>query len=439
MKKWISILVFLGVFAQISACPCFDCPDEGKPNFSRVITLKKWAHKNQNTQTLFISIPRLYFNSVTLRFPKGIIDKSKFELQLGHKYYDTTDDWGFAQIRYQNILLSKEDHFQSNEFDQTNLYYAGNNCSRLYLNQLEGELPDSFEVEILLIYVPPFAGKIEKQVSGRGTCNLPPIILQSTWRAGLPPPKPGRTATPTKHCIIHHSADGNGNTNYTDLVRAYYTYHTQVNGWDDIAYNYLIAANGDVYAGRDPEKAGIRQDNVLGAHFCAKNNNTMGVCMIGDFMSTDPSNLAMQSLESLLGWKIHTDTLNPYFSYPHPTLSAALLPVIAGHRDGCITNCPGNLLYAKIDAIRNNVAGCSVSQAKQELKVYSRNGQVRVENAAQGSTLRIYDLKGALIQEILNAYSGIEEIDIPTGKLYIILELIENRQGNSKIFYHSFP
>jgi len=48
-------------------------------------------------------------------------------------------------------------------------------------------------------------------------------------------------------------------------------------------------------------------------------------------------------------------------------------------------------------------------------------------------------LKGALIQEILNAYSGIEEIDIPTGKLYIILELIENRQGNSKIFYHSFP
>lgn len=186
-------------------------------------------------------------------------------------------------------------------------------------------------------------------------CDMPTLVLQSQWRTGLPAPVPGRTATITRHCIVHHSAGGNNTINYTQLVRDYYVQHTQVNGWDDIGYNYLVAANGTVYAGRDPEQQGIAQDNVLGAHFCGKNSFTMGVCVMGDYTNLAPSAQAMASLNQLLSWKMWKDRIPVFDSLPHPGAGDPYLQRLAGHRDGCATSCPGNLLYAQLPAIRTTV------------------------------------------------------------------------------------
>lgn len=187
--------------------------------------------------------------------------------------------------------------------------------------------------------------------------NMPVTVPQSVWRAGLNPPKPGPVSTPTEHTIVHHSAGNTNETDYVKVVRSYYLLHTEVNGWDDIGYNYLIASDGTIFAGRDPQGvSGVRQDNVRGAHFCGKNNLTMGVCLIGDYTNAQPPFPAVNSLCRLLAWKLEQDGLNPFGANRHPDNNGDLLGTIAGHRDGCSTECPGNLVYAQADAIRECVA-----------------------------------------------------------------------------------
>jgi hypothetical protein len=234
----------------------------------------------------------------------------------------------------------------------------------LFENQRYFSILTTTKVELVLIfqYVEPLDNSLPKPFIKRSLCNEPStIIKQSEWRQGLDAPIPGRVSTPTKHCIVHHSAGGNGQSDFTQLVRSYYVQHTQVNGWDDIGYNYLIAADGRIYAGRDPEKQEISQDQVLGAHFCAKNTGTMGVCLIGDYTSVTPSNAMMSALEHLLTWKMVKDTLSPLGKFNHPNPQGDLLDAIAGHRQGCATECPGTQVYNRLATLRNVVYGHYVS------------------------------------------------------------------------------
>lgn len=180
-------------------------------------------------------------------------------------------------------------------------------------------------------------------------CAEPMSIDQSVWRAGLPDPKPNPSFTQTEHVVIHHSA-GSSNGSIGNI----YLLHTQTNGWDDIGYNYVIVPDGRIFKGRDGQGQ-IEQDFVKGAHFCSKNSNTLGICMIGTYSDVKPTDTAIQSLEKLLSWKLFKDQLPPKSSFEHPKTGGSLLPVICGHRDGCATECPGDSLYAMFDEIRNTV------------------------------------------------------------------------------------
>ena len=204
------------------------------------------------------------------------------------------------------------------------------------------------QAEIYLIRPPkPIPSSIKPSLKAH--CELPPIILQQEWRTGLPEPDYVRLATTTQNIIVHHAATSNDITDYVGLVRSIYLGHTQVNGWSDIGYNYLIAADGSLFAGRDPGN-NIEQDEVLGAHFCAGNSGTMGICMLGNFMQTTPTASAMQTLVELLAWKTAKDSLSPFAINPHPL--NAHLPVIAGHRQGCSTSCPGDRLFEQLHPLR---------------------------------------------------------------------------------------
>lgn len=183
-------------------------------------------------------------------------------------------------------------------------------------------------------------------------CEAPAQVDQSSWRAGLSTPDYSRSFTVTENIIIHHSATSNELTNYTNVVRNIYLFHTQSNGWSDIGYNYLIAPDGTIYKGRDPAEGA--QDLVIGAHFCGKNSTTMGVCLLGTYTNTAPSTAALEALTQLMAWKADKDELNPLGIDPHPLNS--LLPVIAGHRDGCSTECPGQQTYERLPQIRTGTA-----------------------------------------------------------------------------------
>ena len=182
-------------------------------------------------------------------------------------------------------------------------------------------------------------------------CSEPEMIDQAEWRQGLPEPDYVRIPNIVHNIIIHHSAGSNSDTNYIQIVRSIYIYHTVERGWSDIGYNYLVAQDGTLFKGRDP--GSYEQDNVLGAHFCASNTGTMGICVLGDYMELSPPQDAIQSLKELITWKLGKDSLDPLGIYPHP-LNASL-NVIAGHRDGCATACPGDSLYNQLPEFRLSV------------------------------------------------------------------------------------
>lgn len=197
----------------------------------------------------------------------------------------------------------------------------------------------------------PQIRRLSSRTTDESQCQEPVLIGQSSWRTGLPAPTGSRGYSTTGNLIVHHAASDNNLTDYTNVVRNIYLFHTQDRGWSDIGYNYLIAQNGDIYAGRDPRNG--RQDEVIGAHFCGRNSGTMGVCLLGNLSLVPPTEEAMASLTDLLSWKTFSSEMNPLGINPHPLNDN--LPVIAGHRDGCATQCPGNLAYPRLREIRNLV------------------------------------------------------------------------------------
>lgn len=219
--------------------------------------------------------------------------------------------------------------------------------------EIVGSINDSVHIE--LFYAPELSlKKRHEKTKKNNSCAEPSSISQAVWRVGLPDPKSGRTPTEVKHCIIHHSAGSNSDTNYTNVVRNIYLFHTQSNGWDDIGYNYLIAQDGTIYKGRDPQNFGD-QDNIQGAHFCSKNAGTMGICLLGNFNTTSPRDTALASLQRILTFKLHKEDLSAYDQFNHPNELGTALDVIAGHQDGCATACPGDSLYGLLSDIKDSV------------------------------------------------------------------------------------
>ncbi len=196
-------------------------------------------------------------------------------------------------------------------------------------------------------------------------------IPQSNWRSGLNPPRYSRSFTKVAHVIVHHAAGSNANTNFTQVVRDIYLYHTEVNGWSDIGYNYLIAQNGDLYAGRDP--AGGAQDNVQGAHFCGRNATTIGICLLGNYETAIPSTQMLETLQQVAVFKINKEELNPLGFANH---SLGNIGHIAGHRDGCSTLCPGENVYRILAELRQAVSE-DLADCESQLSFNSTNPTIQ--------------------------------------------------------------
>lgn len=180
--------------------------------------------------------------------------------------------------------------------------------------------------------------------------DTPVSIPQSEWRSGLPAPSYTRVFHEVFHHVVHHAAGSNLNSNYTQVVRDIYIYHTQVNGWSDIGYNYLIAQDGTIYAGRDPD--GGSQDQVRGAHFCGANTGTLGICLLGNYETANPTAPALHSLKSLLTYGLLNQSMSPFETYSH---SLGRLGTVIGHRAGCATLCPGENVYNMLEELKVDV------------------------------------------------------------------------------------
>ncbi|MDQ6803338.1 MAG: peptidoglycan recognition protein family protein [Acidobacteriota bacterium] len=158
------------------------------------------------------------------------------------------------------------------------------------------------------------------------------------------------------HAVVHHTAGANMVADWDNEMRNIWYLHTFTNGWGDIGYNFLIDPNGVVYEGR----AG--GEGIIGAHFSCRNSNTVGVALLGTFTSTPPTDAALASLKNLLTELSRRNGIDPTAIVHHPS-SGLNLPTILGHRDGnvpgatcTVTECPGNVLYSMLPAIRSELA-----------------------------------------------------------------------------------
>lgn len=198
-------------------------------------------------------------------------------------------------------------------------------------------------------------------------CPAPPKCDRACWCPNNDCSPPVYTSTQPTHLIIHHSA---GFTNYNDyqwVVNYYWDLHVNTNGWSDIGYNWLIDPNGIVYEGRG--------SGNLGAHFSCLNGGTIGICIIGNYMTNRVNSAALISLKELALWEACQYNISLSDSSLHST-SNLVLNHLSAHRDansatvGCPkgTSCPGDLLYAIIDSLAQDMSqsACYLSAAKAE-------------------------------------------------------------------------
>ena len=332
--------------------------------------------------------PNLPFTSLSLRIPNS-----------------ATFDGAFVIVRLDTVYLQADEHASPNApYRQANLIVLDQPTDQLlfYPATLRGEISFSFFNADGKPGSSVPALRNNRSYRTATACEEPEFVPQDEWRAGLPVPSYTRRATSVEHVIVHHSATFNNLTNYTNVVRNIYLFHTEENKWSDIGYNYLIAQDGTIYEGRSSGSQSIDNDNVQGAHFCGKNGGTMGICLLGNYNTAIPTDTAVASLEQLTAWKVDKESLDPLRESPHP--ANPNLQTIAGHRNGCSTACPGDNLYARLPAVRTSVAtrietGCGTGVAASDSLIVfpvpvAGALSVRLPNSVAISYLRLYDMAG---------------------------------------------
>jgi hypothetical protein len=202
----------------------------------------------------------------------------------------------------------------------------------------------------------------------------PPIIARQGWAQGQAPPGPFAGYGTVELAFVHHTVNPNGYSaaEVPAMLRAIFDYHRYVRGYLDIAYNFLIDAYGRIWEGR----AGGIDMAVIGAHAGGYNLESTGVAMLGDFMDVVPPPVAMDALRHLLAWKLSlhgvptlgrvTVVVDPASAFYTPFAPGAnvSLPRIAGHRDGDLTDCPGNALYYRLPLLRQKVRALAGTPAR---------------------------------------------------------------------------
>nr|WP_231134256.1 N-acetylmuramoyl-L-alanine amidase [Motilibacter deserti] len=225
---------------------------------------------------------------------------------------------------------------------------------------------------------------------------VPPIVTRAQWGAdeSLRGRTPNYTGTP-KIGFVHHTASTNNYTPETAAaqVRAIYAYHTKVNKWSDVGYNFLVDKFGTIYEGR----AGGIDRAVLGAHTGGFNSDSFGVSALGNYDTVDAPAVMTESIAQVLAWKLSNAYRDPNASVTvtsagggtsrYKSGAKATVPVVAGHRDVGATACPGRYLYDDLPAIRARVAELMGPSIFDPLTSPTAVTAVASGTAADGTTL----------------------------------------------------
>lgn len=186
----------------------------------------------------------------------------------------------------------------------------------------------------------------------------PPPIRGRAWWGAAPFRGTPLIADQLKLGLVHHTVTTNtySPTQVPGMIRAIQAFHQDGNGWDDIAYNFVVDRYGTIWEGR----AGGIDQAIIGGHARGFNTGSVGVVALGEFTASVPTGSMHDSIGDVLGWKMFIHGVDPdgrvdfssYGNELHPEGEIVNLPRIGGHRDTGATACPGNQLYAYLGVIR---------------------------------------------------------------------------------------
>ncbi|MET8980350.1 peptidoglycan recognition protein [Streptomyces sp. NPDC004539] len=205
--------------------------------------------------------------------------------------------------------------------------------------------------------------------SGLHTAPRPRIVPRAVWLdegRGRPVRRqpPPRYDDKVVAVFVHHTDSPNhyACAEAPRIIRYLRAGQTGVRDWDDIGYNFLVDRCGTIYEGR----AGGVDRAVTGAHTQGFNHRTAGIAALGTFTSGNKVPPAMtESIAALAAWKLgladvdprapaHLTSTSGHSRYASGT--TAVLPSVAGHKDGYMTTCPGLALMERLPQIRSRAA-----------------------------------------------------------------------------------
>lgn len=237
----------------------------------------------------------------------------------------------------------------------------------------------------------------------------PPIIARHFWARGGERPKVAPAYGTVQLAFVHHTEnpDGYSAAEVPAMLRSIYQYHRYGRGWNDIGYNFVIDRFGRIFEAR----AGGIDEPVIGAQAGGYNAYSTGIAILGTYSDQRISPPARTALEHLLAWKLSlhgaplegrvtvrvTSDGAVYSRFPaHTPVS---LPRVAGHRDADSTDCPGDALYAELQAVRRASARLVALSGRATLRL--QVPEVAGAQSALAGTLRLPDgipLVGAPIE-----------------------------------------
>jgi N-acetylmuramoyl-L-alanine amidase/Secretion system C-terminal sorting domain len=277
---------------------------------------------------------------VRIRFSEDNQNWGEWETMKPDEHVNETPGRFISQLQFKE----KQYNYYQVEIE-TNKSAKGKLLTNLYLNFFSpGDMPQT-------------GGRISNPstTANRPTaCTLPQPTFVNRAGWGCTQVWSPSTTTVT-HLIVHHAAGTNTSSDWGAVVLGIWNFHTTPTssggaGYSDIGYNWLVAPNGVLYEGRYNSSV----SNIQGAHFCGTNQNTMGVCMLGDYTNITITSAARATLAQVLAWKACERNIDPLLTSFHAN-SGLTINNISGHRDGCATQCPGNTFYPDLPGVRIDV------------------------------------------------------------------------------------
>lgn len=232
-------------------------------------------------------------------------------------------------------------------------------------------------VHALRIDDPPAGGSPFGAEPAAAAVAQPGIVPRASW--GAAPYISGRngctqpSAARVRFAVLHHTVTTNAysSAETDDQIRSVQHIHQNLEGYCDIAYNFVVDRFGRIWEGR----AGGVDRGIIGGHAKGFNTGSVGVVLLGQHHpgasppSASVAPAARDAVVNLLRWKFalhgvdararvsvtsQCDTSTGPCRYPAGRVVA--LPTIVGHRDVQLTACPGDLAQPIVSAIRGTVA-----------------------------------------------------------------------------------